>query len=149
MLPGRHPDYREVNRPAYAASCEVLSSLQRYDIRLKLSKCKLLQEKIEYLGHMVTREGLRPTEENMAALKKAATPTNVTELSSYLGLLKHYIQFLPDLSRLRAPLNALTHSCAEWSWDATCERAFKNSNDLICKAGIMYHYDPSKPLQLA
>ena len=41
---------------------EVLSRLQRYGIRLKLTKCKLLQEKIEYLGHMVTREGLRPTE---------------------------------------------------------------------------------------
>ena len=37
---------------------------------------------------MVTR-GLRPTEEKMAALKKAATPTNVTELRSYLSLLKY------------------------------------------------------------
>ena len=128
---------------------EVLSRLQRYGIRLKLTKCKLLEEKIEYLGHMVTREGLRPTEENMAALNKAATPTNVTELRSYLGLLKYYIKFLPDLSTLLAPLNALTHSCAEWYWDTTCERAFKNSKYMICKAGILCHYDPSKPLKLA
>ena len=85
----------------------------------------------------------------MAALKKAATPTNVTELRSYLGLLKYYMKFLPDLSTLLAPLNALTQSCAEWSWDATCERAFKNSKDIICKAGILCHYDPSKPLKLS
>ena len=98
---------------------------------------------------MVKREGLRPTEENMAALKKAATPTIVTELPSYLGLLKYYMKFQPDLSTLLAPLNALTHSCAEWSWDATCERAFKNSKDLICQAGILCHNDPSKPLKLA
>ncbi len=77
---------------------EVLSRLQRYGIRLKLSKCKLLQEKIEYLGHMVTREGLRPTEENMAALKKAATPTNVTELCSYLCLMKYYVHEFSTIS---------------------------------------------------
>ena len=106
---------------------EVLSRLQRYGIRLKLSKCKFLQEKIEYLGHMVTREGLRPTEENMSALKKAATLINVTEWRSYLRLLKYYMTFLPDLSTLLAPLNALTQSCAEWSWDATCERALRTA----------------------
>ena len=94
---------------------EVLNRLQRNGVRLELSKCKFLQEKIEYLGHMVTREGMCPTEEKMAALKKAATPTNVTELRSHLGLLKYYMKFLPDLSTLLAPLNALTHSCAEWS----------------------------------
>ena len=60
---------------------EVLNRPQRYGIRLKRFKCKFLQEKMEYLGHMVTRE------ENMAALKKEATPTNVTELRSYLGIL--------------------------------------------------------------
>ena len=71
------------------------------------------------------------------------TPTNVAELHSYQGLLKYYMNFLPYLSKLLAPLNALTHSCAEWSWDAACERAFKNSKELICKAGILCHYDPS------
>ena len=116
---------------------------------MKLSKCKFLLEKIEYLGNMVTTEGLRPIEEKMAALKKAAIPTNVTELLNYLGLLKYYMTFLPDLSTLLAPLNALTHSCAEWPWDAMCERAFKNIKDLICKEGILCHYDPSKPRTLA
>ena len=90
-----------------------------------------------------------PTEEKMAALKKAATPTNVTELRSYLGLLKYYMEYLPDLSTLLAPLNALTHSCAEWSWDATCEREFKNNKGIISKAGILCHYDTSKPLKFA
>ena len=59
------------------------------------------------------------------------------------------MKFLPDLSTLLAPLNALTHSCAEWSWDAKDEKAIKNGKDIICKAGILSHYDPSKPLKLA
>ena len=132
----------------YVRTCDT-KQLQRYGIIMKLFKCKFLQEKIEYLVHMVKREGLRPTEEKMAALKKAATPTNVTELPSYLGLLKYYMKFLLDLSTLLAPLNALTLSFVEWSWDATRERAFKNSKDIICQADILCHSDLSKPLKLA
>ena len=68
---------------------EVLSRLERYGIRLKLSKCRFMQDQIDYLGHTVSSEGLRPIVEKIAALKEAPTPTNVTELRSYLGLLKY------------------------------------------------------------
>ena len=128
---------------------EVLSRLERYGIRLKLSKCRFMQDQIDYLGHTVSSEGLRPIVEKIAALKEAPTPTNVTELRSYLGLLKYYAKFLPDLSSLLAPLHALTHSDVEWSWTSECEQVFKRSKTLICGADILCHYDSSKPMKLA
>ena len=108
-----------------------------------------MQDQIDYLGHTVSSQGLRPIVENIAALKEAPTPTNVTELRSYLGLLKYYAKCLPDLSSLLAPLHALTHSGVEWSWTSECEQVFKRSKTLICGADILCHYDSSKPMKLA
>ena len=109
-----------------------------------------MQDQIDYLGHTVSSEGLRPKVEKIAALKQAPTPTNVTELRSYLGLLKYYAKFLPDLSSLLAPLHALTHSDVGWSWTSECEQVFKRSKTLICGADILCHYEgTSKPMKLA
>ena len=108
-----------------------------------------MQDQIDYPGHTVSSEGLRPIVEKIAALKEAPTPTNLTELRSYLGLLKYYAKFLPDLSSLLAPLHALTHSGFEWSWTSECEQMFKRSKTLICGADILCHYDSSKLMRLA
>lgn len=68
---------------------EVLSRLERYGIRVKLSKCRFMQSSLEYLGHCIDKEGLHPTEEKVAEIVNAPKPNNMTELRSFLGLL-HY-----------------------------------------------------------
>ena len=87
---------------------EVLRRFKKHGARLKREKCSFLQRSIEYLGHRVDAEGLRPTAENVKALPDARQPENVSELLSYLGLLRYYQKFLPDLGTVLEHLNALT-----------------------------------------
>ncbi|XP_056135313.1 uncharacterized protein K02A2.6-like, partial [Lampris incognitus] len=63
---------------------EVLSRLESYGVRVKRAKCDFMQEKVEYLGHLIDKEGLHPTETKIAAIVNAPQPTNVTELRSFL-----------------------------------------------------------------
>ncbi|XP_056138781.1 uncharacterized protein K02A2.6-like, partial [Lampris incognitus] len=79
---------------------EVLSRLESYGVRVKRAKCDFMQEKVEYLGHLIDKEGLHPTETKVAAIVNAPQPTNVTELRSFLGLLNYYGRFMKDLSHV-------------------------------------------------
>ena len=85
----------------------VLARFQVAGVCLKLNKCAFMLPEVEYLGHRISARGLHPTSEKVKALNNAPTPTNVTQLKSFLGLLNYYNKFLPSLR----PLLLLSISC--------------------------------------
>ena len=91
----------------------VLARLERHGVRLKQSKCAFLHE-IEYLGRVVESRGISPTQEKTRSLLEAPRPGVVTELASYLGLLRYYSRFLPDISTILQPLDELRHKKGMW-----------------------------------
>lgn len=66
-----------------------------------------MSEEVMFLGHKVDATGLHPVHEKVEAIKDAPTPSNVTELKAYLGLLNYYNKFLPSLSTILAPVHKL------------------------------------------
>ena len=84
---------------------EVLTRLGEAGLKLKRSKCFFLQMSEEYLGHNISAEGLRPTQEKVCALTEAPSPKSVSQLQSFLGLVNYYGKFLPNLSSTLAPLH--------------------------------------------
>ena len=79
----------------------------RPGMRLKRSKCCFMLPEVEYLGHRISKNGLHPTIEKVRAISDAPTPTNMTQLKSFLGIVKYYSKFLPSLSSTLAPLYRL------------------------------------------
>ena len=128
---------------------QVLNRLEKYHIRVKPAKCEWFQTSVEYLGHKVDAEGLHPTAQKLEAIENAPSPTNVTELKSYLGLLNYYGKFMPNLSTLLHPMNNLLGKDVSWKWDEACESAFIQSKEKLLQSQILAHYDVTKPLKLA
>ena len=67
---------------------DVLQRLERHNIKTKLSKYEFFMSTVNYLGYKIDKEGLHPTEEKIRAIIVALLQTNVTELISWLGLIK-------------------------------------------------------------
>ena len=65
---------------------QVFKRLRRENLKLKAKNCFLFQQEVEYLGHVVCREGIKPLTEKVFALTHWATPVNLEELRSFLGL---------------------------------------------------------------
>ncbi|XP_031760407.1 uncharacterized protein K02A2.6-like, partial [Xenopus tropicalis] len=128
---------------------KVLSKLKASGVRVKLSKCHFLQESVEYLGYRIDAQGLHPTETKLTAIVNAPSPSNVSELRSFLGLLNYYGRFLPNLSTLLQPLHELLQKDTKWAWSAECEKAFQDAKQRLTNSKWLAHYDPSKPLRLA
>ena len=65
---------------------EVFIRLEKHGFRLKLEKCEFLQPSIEYLGHIICKEGIKPVPSKVEAIVNAQSPDNVQQLRSFLGL---------------------------------------------------------------
>ena len=59
---------------------------------------------VDYLGHSISAEGLKPSEEKIRAISQAPAPANLAQLRSFLGMVNYYCKFLEDLSSTLAPL---------------------------------------------
>lgn len=82
---------------------ELLTRLEKAGIRLKKDKCAFMLPSLEYLGHTILAEGLHLTTEKIRAITAATTPTNVSQLKSFLGAINYYSKFLPNFSHVLAP----------------------------------------------
>ncbi|KAL5505767.1 hypothetical protein EMCRGX_G007263 [Ephydatia muelleri] len=85
----------------------VLAKLENAGIRLKRSKCHFMLPSIQYLGHHISAEGIRPADDKKRAVLDAPVPQNVPQLRSFLGLVNFYGKFLHNLADTLAPLHQL------------------------------------------
>ncbi|XP_064465302.1 uncharacterized protein K02A2.6-like [Ornithodoros turicata] len=127
----------------------VLARLRDVGLKLKFDKCHFFVPEVNYLGHIISKEGLSPDKSKVEAISKAPAPRDVKELQSYLGLINFYRRFLPNLSSCLRPLYLLLTAGKRWEWGRAQEDAFNESKRLMLSAPILAHFDPAKPLYLS
>ena len=103
----------------------VLTQLYAAVVRLRQDKCAFMLKQVDYLGHSISAEGLKPSEDKVKAISKAPAPTNLTQLRSFLGMVNYYGKFLKGLSSMLAPLYSLLQNNAKWKWQQKPNDAFK------------------------
>ena len=69
---------------------EVFQRLREADLKLKASKCNFFKKHIQYLGHLVSGEGIEPLPEKLESLKEMTPPINPKEVRQFLGLAAYY-----------------------------------------------------------
>ena len=77
---------------------ESIDEVGKCRLRVKRSKCQFLVPSIEFLGHLIDGKGIHPLPDKIQAIQQAPTPTYLTELKLYIGLLLYYGKFLPHLT---------------------------------------------------
>ena len=128
---------------------ELLNQLEKAGMRLKKSKCKFLITEIEYLGHRITKEGLKPTQLKVRAIAQAPRPKNVSELKAFLGLANYYGKFLPNLSTTLALLHKLLRKGARYQWSQNRQSAFDIVKSQLASSKVLVHYDSDIDLVLS
>ena len=74
---------------------EVFDRLRKAKLTLKPKKCKFLRDKVEYLGHIVSRDGFAADPSKLEAIRRFPTPDHLKTLRSFLGLASYYRRFIP------------------------------------------------------
>jgi hypothetical protein len=121
----------------------VLSLLRRHQFYVKLSKCEFAQQELEYLGHIIPREGVATDPRKTEAMKEWPVPTTTTELMGFLGLTGYYRKFVKDYSSIAKPLNNLLKKQFIWSGEA--REAFEQLKVDMCSTPVLALPDFSQP----
>ena len=73
----------------------LLSRLREANLKLKPSKCHLLQKQVRFLGFTVSQEGVGTDTEKVAAIRSWPTPQNLRQSRAFIGLCQYYRRFVP------------------------------------------------------
>lgn len=133
---------------------QVLLRLEQFGLKLKPRKCHLLKISLEYLGHVVSREGVQPTPDKILAVQGWKIPGTVTELRAFLGLVGYYRRFIQDFAKIAEPLHELLRGVATdirnraVAWGLAQEEAFVRLKRALTQAPILAYADFDQPFIL-
>ena len=122
--------------------------LRSADLKLKEVKCNFLKKHIQYLGHIISGEGISPVPEKLESIQKMLPPRNPKEVKQFLGLIGYYRKFVPQFSDLARPLNALTRKNTVFEWTPVCQESFELLKASLMTEPILTYPDPSLPYVL-
>lgn len=103
-----HEDHREHLKM-------VLGILKEKKLFAKLKKCEFWLEKVSFLGHVISKDGVAVDPSKIKVVMNWERPTNVREIKSFLGLVGYYRRFVEGFSKLLGPLTALTKKNAHFT----------------------------------
>ncbi|CAI7750328.1 unnamed protein product [Closterium sp. NIES-53] len=114
---------------------EVFRRLQQNRLITKGSKCDFLQPELEFLGHVVSREGIKSDPRKVTAISEWKPPTNITELQSFLGFVYYVRHFVPNMAGVTRPLTDLLHKGVIFLW----------GEKILSSPPMLRLADPSRP----
>ncbi len=89
---------------------DVFSRLRAAGLKVKPSKCHLLRRKVQYLGHIISENGVATDPEKTNRVAEWPTPAGAKDLQKFLGLASYYRKFIRNFAHIAAPLHRLTGS---------------------------------------
>jgi hypothetical protein len=91
----------------------VLTRLRDAGLKVNAAKLSFCAHEIEYLGFILTREGIKPQQMKVQAILALNPPNNVMELRLFLGIVQYYRDMWARRSEMLAPLTDLVGECGE------------------------------------
>ncbi|KAD3336153.1 hypothetical protein E3N88_31672 [Mikania micrantha] len=116
---------------------EVLEILRREKLYAKFSKCAFWLREVQFLGHVISPEGIMVDPAKVEAVMKWNPPKTPTEVRSFLGLAGYYRRFIQDFSRIATPLTKLTRKETKYDWGPTQVQAFEELKKRLTEAPIL------------
>ena len=91
---------------------------------LKPSKCHFAAQQVDYLGHVISKEGTKPNPNKTAVIDTYPLPKDKTEVRRFVGMSNFYRRFIRNYSKLACPLNHMLKNDTKWEWSSECEKAY-------------------------
>ncbi|GJY11449.1 retrotransposon protein, putative, ty1-copia subclass [Tanacetum coccineum] len=115
----------------------ILDLLQKEKLYAKFSKCEFWLQEVQFLGHVVNRDGIHVDPSKVESVKNWKTPESSTEIRSFLGLAGYYRRFIENFSKIAKPLTLLTQKNKTYVWGDKQDEAFQILKEKLCNAPVL------------
>ena len=122
---------------------KVFDKIREKGLKLNFKKCEFGKASINYMGHILSSEGLFPEPEKVNSLLHMEPPSNTSEVRSFLGLVTYCSKFIANFAATTEPLRQLTSQKADFIWDGDQESAFSKIKTFISKAPVLSYFHPA------
>ncbi len=139
----------------------VLTRLHDAELKVNVAKSSFCAHEIEYLGYVLTREGIKPQPKKVQAILTLNPSNSVKELRHFLEMVLYYRDMWARHSETLAPLTVLVGEYGEkkttrmgktkkkpWRWDPIHQQAFDNVKAAIVKETVIAYPDFLKPFEI-
>lgn len=127
---------------------EVLKVAAEYGLNINWKKTQLLSRKIEYLGHVIENGNVHPSAEKTDAVLKYPQPKTLKQLQRFLGLTSYFRKYIPDYSKIAAPLSDLLKKNKDFTFDEKQISAFNSLKRIMASEPVLKIYDPDLETEL-
>nr|XP_037870361.1 uncharacterized mitochondrial protein AtMg00860-like [Bombyx mori] len=124
----------------------VFGRLSEFKLHVNREKCTFAKERVRYLGHVITPDGVSPDPEKVSAVLNMLEPSNLKHLKTFLQTCSWFRKFIPNFSKIAEPLTRLTKKNYTWSWGPEQTQAFKELKRLLTTAPVLVQANFKQPL---
>nr|XP_049702875.1 uncharacterized protein LOC126055956 [Helicoverpa armigera] len=122
----------------------VFDRLRTTNMKIQLDKSEFLRKEVLYLGHTITKDGLKPNDDKINAVLNYPLPKTTTEIKSFLGLVGYYRRFIKDFAKITQPLTACLKKRNKIVIDQKYIDAFNKCKELLTHAPLLQYPDYDK-----
>ena len=115
---------------------------------MKLKKCAFFKEETEYLGFVISKDGVKPDAKKVEAIRDLPEPKSVRKIRGFIGMCSYYRRFVPNFSKIAEPLIDLTKKYARFKWTSECQTAFDFLKESLTMVPLLTYPDTNKPYVL-
>ncbi len=126
----------------------VLNQLTTAGAKIALHKGQWCKTKVNYVGLLVGRNGIEPQSNRAQAIQSIKTPTNVSELRSFLGVCNYSRQFIENYADIARPLTSLLKKDEPFVWTKAQDTAMSQLKQCLRSAPCLAYSDPGKEFYL-
>ena len=115
----------------------VLQILRECQLYTKFSKCQFWLDKVAFFGHVISTEGISVDPQKIEAIMNWKSPTNVSEVCSFLGLAGYYRKFVEGFLKIATPLTNLLKKDQKFEWSDTCQHSFEELRQRLTTTPVL------------
>lgn len=127
---------------------KVFKTISAENIKLKRSKCNFAKSQVNYLGHTISLNQVKPLKSNIDVIMAIQPPKNIQEVQSFVGHVQYYREFIPNCSALLSPITNLLRKNSEFQWGAEQQNVFDTIKQMLVKEPILAIFDKEKQIHL-
>lgn len=127
---------------------EVFQRLRKANLKIQPDKCEFLRKEVAYLGHLITKDGVKPNPTKVDAILNFPQPKDQKDIKSFLGLAGYYRRFIPNFSKISKPLTKLLQKDIPFNFDYDCTSSFENLKKALTTTPILIYPNFDEPFVL-
>lgn len=126
----------------------VLERALKYNIKFNKKKIQFKQKSVKFVGQIFSENGVQTNRQYINAILDMPVPQSKADVLRFLGMVKYIGKFIPNLSKITAPLRNLTRLDVEWNWSTEHLNSVNNLKHLMTNSPVLTYFDSKKPIEI-